>query len=41
MDDPYLVLEGKGKERRHIIISNFNDIEDKKVKYYIEQSINL
>lgn len=41
MDDPYLVLEGKGKGRRHIIISNFNDVEDKKVKYYIEQSINL
>lgn len=35
MDDPYSVLEGKGKERRHIKISRYRDIKEKKVQYYI------
>ena len=41
MDDPYSVLEGTGKERRHIKIFNFNDIKEKKIKYYIESSCHL
>jgi hypothetical protein len=41
MDDPYSVLEGKGKERRHIKISTYKDIEEKKVQYYINKSWHL
>ncbi|MFH0975391.1 MAG: DUF1801 domain-containing protein [Spirochaetota bacterium] len=35
MDDPYSVLEGNGKERRHIKIFGYEEIEKKKVKYYL------
>lgn len=39
MDDPYSVLEGKGKEgRRHIKLLTYDDIEIKKVKHYIDKS---
>ncbi|MBI5042909.1 MAG: DUF1801 domain-containing protein [Nitrospirae bacterium] len=41
IDDPYLILEGKGKERRHIKISTYEDIKEKKIRYYIDKSCHL
>lgn len=41
MDDPYSVLEGTGKERRHIKISAYRDIEEKKVQYYVNKLWHL
>lgn len=41
LHDPNGVLEGKGKEMRHIKIFNVSDIEDKNVAHYIEESYLL
>lgn len=38
LEDPCGILEGKGKERRHIKLSTYNDINEKKVAYYISKS---
>ena len=35
--DPYNVLEGKGKHRRHIKIRTLSDIQDKHICDYIDQ----
>ena len=37
LDDPHGVLEGKGRDRRHIKIFDFKEIETKQVKYHIEE----
>ena len=39
MDDPYNILEGSGKLRRHIKIRSFADIEDKKVDFFVKQAL--
>ena len=36
--DPHKVLEGSGKQRRHIKIKTLSDIEKKLVSFYIRQS---
>lgn len=38
-NDPYSLLEGKGKYRRHIKLESVEDIEIKKVATYIEQCL--
>ena len=40
MLDPDHFLEGGGKYRRHLKIFEREDIEDKKVEYYVKQSFN-
>ena len=35
--DPYKVLEGQGKGRRHIKITDAKDIEKKSVPFYIQE----
>ncbi|HIQ38153.1 MAG TPA: DUF1801 domain-containing protein [Desulfocapsa sulfexigens] len=35
--DPEKLLEGKGKFRRHLKLRSLEDIENKKVSYYIQQ----
>ena len=39
MQDPNNFLEGSGKNRRHLKIFQQEDIKNKKVEYYIKQSI--
>ena len=39
MNDPYKILEGSGKFRRHLKIRSFSDIEDKKVDFFVKQSL--
>ena len=39
MDDPYNVLEGSGKLRRHLKIRSLADIEDKKVDFFVKQAL--
>lgn len=39
MDDPYSILEGSGKLRRHIKIRSLADIEDKKVDFFVKQAL--
>ncbi len=39
--DPDNFLEGSGKKMRHIKIFQHEDIENKKVGHYIEQSFEL
>ena len=39
MQDPNNFLEGSGKNRRHLEIFQQEDIKNKKVEYYIKQSI--
>jgi len=34
MNDPYKILEGKGKFRRHLKIRSLDDIEDKRVDFF-------
>lgn len=36
-EDPEKILEGTGKSRRHLKISSMEDIENKKVSYYVNQ----
>jgi hypothetical protein len=38
-EDPDKILEGKGKFRRHLKLYSLEDIENKKVSYYLEQVI--
>ncbi len=40
LKDPDKFLEGTGKYRRHLKLSSQNDIEAKKVAYYVEQIKN-
>lgn len=40
-DDPDKLLEGKGKFRRHLKFKSTDDIESKKVDYYVKQSKNI
>ena len=40
MQDPENYLEGSGKYRRHLKIFKREDIEKKKVEYYIKQSFS-
>jgi len=37
MKDPHNSLEGTGKLRRHLKIRSINDIEDKKVDFFVKQ----
>jgi len=39
-DDPYGLLEGVGKHRRHLKIYRRDDIDEKKSSYYIKQATN-
>ena len=41
MQDPNNCLEGSGKNRRHLKIFQQEDINNKKVEYYIKQSFKL
>jgi len=41
MQDPDDFLEGCGKNRRHLKISQQEDIKNKKVEYYVKQSFKL
>lgn len=41
LKDPYGVLEGKGKFRRHIKLLTIDDIESKHLKDYIAQALRL
>ena len=38
-NDPYLLLEGKGKERRHIKIYDTKEIKDKHLEFYLTNTI--
>ena len=39
MNDPYNLLEGKGKYRRHLKIKSLTEIEDKKVEFFVRQAV--
>jgi hypothetical protein len=39
-NDEHNSLEGKGKQRRHIKIYSMNDIEEKRLTFYIDQALN-
>ena len=39
-DDPSGILEGKGKNRRHIKIKESQDIDDKNVCFFVKQAVN-
>ena len=39
LSDPFTVLEGKGKLRRHIKIYNLNDVNLKEVTHYISEAV--
>jgi hypothetical protein len=39
MNDPDKLLEGKGKFRRHLKIRSLSDIDDKKVEFFVKQSM--
>ena len=41
LSDSNEILEGKGKQMRHIKIYNEGDIEDKNVAHYIKESYSL
>ncbi len=41
MDDPNGILAGGGKFRRHIKFHCFDDIDTKKVAYFVKQAIQL
>ncbi|MDA9128981.1 DUF1801 domain-containing protein [Candidatus Gracilibacteria bacterium] len=40
-NDPEKVLEGRGKNRRHIKLENISDIENKSLEKFIEQALNI
>ena len=39
MNDPNKLLEGKGKFRRHLKIRSLSDIDDKKVEFFVKQTV--
>ncbi|NQZ07189.1 MAG: DUF1801 domain-containing protein [Algicola sp.] len=39
LSDPNSVLEGKGKDRRHIKVRSPNDISAKNISYYVQQAL--
>ena len=39
MNDPHNILEGTGKFRRHLKVRSLTDIEDKKVDFFVKQSL--
>ena len=39
MNDPDKLLEGNGKFRRHLKIRSLSDIYDKKVSFFVKQSV--
>ncbi len=39
INDPFKMLEGSGKFRRHLKIRSLSDIEDKKVDFFVKQSL--
>lgn len=39
LDDPDRILEGGGKYRRHLKLQAVADIEDKNVKFFVEQAV--
>ncbi len=39
MNDPNKILEGTGKFRRHLKIKSLADIEEKKVDFFVRQSL--
>ena len=39
MNDPYKLLEGTGKFRRHLKIGSLADIKDKKVDFFVKQAV--
>ena len=39
MDDPDKLLEGAGKFRRHLKIKSLSDIDDKRVPFFVKQSV--
>jgi len=39
MDDPDNLLEGKGKFRRHLKIRSLSDIDNKRVSFFVKQSV--
>ncbi|MCK4547300.1 MAG: DUF1801 domain-containing protein [Candidatus Eisenbacteria sp.] len=41
LSDPDEILEGKGKQMRHIKIHKASDIEEKNVAHFIEESYSL
>jgi hypothetical protein len=41
INDSNNILEGSGKKMKHIKIFNIDDIKEKNVKYYIEESFQL
>lgn len=41
LNDPYNLLEGTGKKRRHLKIKTLADIKDKKVEFYVKQVLKL
>jgi len=40
-NDPTNLLEGKGKYRRHLKIRSLEDIETKKVEFFVKQSMEI
>ncbi|OUR64278.1 hypothetical protein A9Q79_07515 [Methylophaga sp. 42_25_T18] len=40
LEDPYSVLEGSGKHRRHIKLHSIGDISNKHVEVYINNALN-
>ncbi len=40
LKDSYRILEGKGKLRRHLKLRSSKDIENKRVAYFVKQSLN-
>lgn len=41
LEDPYQVLEGKGKFRRHIKIETEKDIKQKQLSQYLQSALKL
>lgn len=39
MNDPHNILEGTGKFRRHLKVRSLADIENKKVDFFVKQSL--
>ena len=39
MNDPDKLLEGKGKFRRHLKIRSLSDMDDKRVSFFVKQSV--
>ena len=41
LSDPNNILEGKGKKRRHIKITQAQDIQSKRVEYFVGNAVNV